>query len=288
MGYLHINNLYKDQTILMFKECYAMEKIHGTSAHITFNEETVKFSSGGVSYEGFKQLFNEELLLTKFKEVIKNNFKVTIYGEAYGGKCQKMRTTYGDDLKFVVFDVKIGDRWLKVPEAEEFVKPFNLEFVDYNKILTKVEFIDKERDLDSTQAIRNGIGEGKKREGVVLRPLDEFVDKYGQRVIIKHKRDDFRETKTVREILSPDKLKVLDEANAIAEEWVTEMRLTHILDKIKNVSMRDTGEIIKNMQDDIEREGEGEIIWTREAKKSVGQRTVYLLKNYFNKALEVK
>ncbi len=29
MGYLHIDNLYKNQTILLFKEAYCMEKIHG-------------------------------------------------------------------------------------------------------------------------------------------------------------------------------------------------------------------------------------------------------------------
>ena len=29
MGYIHIGNLYKDQEILLFKECYALEKIHG-------------------------------------------------------------------------------------------------------------------------------------------------------------------------------------------------------------------------------------------------------------------
>ena len=35
MAYLHIDNLYKNQEILMFKECYALEKIHGTSGTIT-------------------------------------------------------------------------------------------------------------------------------------------------------------------------------------------------------------------------------------------------------------
>jgi intein/homing endonuclease len=29
MGYQHIENLYKNQTIFLFKECYALEKIHG-------------------------------------------------------------------------------------------------------------------------------------------------------------------------------------------------------------------------------------------------------------------
>ena len=32
MGYLHIENLYKAQDILLFRECYALEKVHGTAA----------------------------------------------------------------------------------------------------------------------------------------------------------------------------------------------------------------------------------------------------------------
>ena len=48
MGYLHIDNLYKNQTIMLFKECYAMEKIHGTSAHVGWKFETkqVNFFTG--------------------------------------------------------------------------------------------------------------------------------------------------------------------------------------------------------------------------------------------------
>ncbi len=299
MGYLHINNLYKDQTILMFKECYAMEKIHGTSAHIFLfkhpeheidewgNKEpvsySIKYSSGGEKHERFVSLFDEATLINKFKEIGVDS--LTIYGEAYGGKQQKMSNTYGKELKFVVFDVKINDSWVNVLNAQQLTKQLGLEFVSYNRIFTDLDSINKERDLDSVQAVRNGVGEVKKREGIVLRPLEEFQFRgvNNRRVIAKHKRDDFRETKTEREVLDPSKIKILGDAKTIAEEWVTEMRLTHILDKIKNVSMRNTGEIIKNMQDDVEREGQGEIIWTKEAKKSVGQRTVYLLKNYFNK-----
>ena len=293
MAYKHVNNLYKDQTILMFKECYAMEKIHGTSAHLTFRNEIVEepelvYSSGGEKHETFKQLFNEGFLLTKFKEIIKNKVNVTIYGEAYGGKCQGMRDTYGNELRFVAFEVKIGDRWLNVLEAEEFVKQFSLEFVAYNKISTELEFIDRERDLDSTQAIRNGMGKGKKREGIVLRPLEEFVDKYGQRVVAKHKRDVFKETKTKREVLDPNKLKVLEQSNAIAEEWVTEMRLSHVLDKIENPCMQKMGEIIGAMAEDVKREAKGEIVWSKETQKAINKRTAFLTKQYFQNKLKEK
>ena len=71
MAYLKIPNLYKDQTILMFQECYAMEKIHGTSAHISYkplvehrktDKKHLTFFSGGVKYENFVKLFNEAKL----------------------------------------------------------------------------------------------------------------------------------------------------------------------------------------------------------------------------------
>jgi hypothetical protein len=113
MGYLHIDNLYKDQTILMFKECYALEKIHGTSAHISWNvkDKKVKFFSGGESYERFVSLFDIEFLQKTFAEnFIDSN--VTIYGEAYGGKQQGMSNTYGKELKFIGFEVQVGEYWL--------------------------------------------------------------------------------------------------------------------------------------------------------------------------------
>ena len=36
MAYHHIDNLYRNQDVLLFKEVYALEKIHGTSAHVSF------------------------------------------------------------------------------------------------------------------------------------------------------------------------------------------------------------------------------------------------------------
>ena len=39
MGYMHIDNLYKNVTIMLFKEAYVLEKIHGTSAHITWSND---------------------------------------------------------------------------------------------------------------------------------------------------------------------------------------------------------------------------------------------------------
>lgn len=286
MAYLHIDNLYKNQEILELKECYAMEKIHGTSANISYNNKTLHLFPGGEKYEKFVTLFDQKELKKRVEQL--GVEKITVYGEAYGGKCQGMKDIYGDNLKFVAFEVKIGKNWLSVPQAEEIVKSLGLEFVHYIKIPTTLDAINKEMLADSVQAVRNGMGEGKKREGIVLRPLTEVTKNNGDRIIAKHKNPNFRETKTKREITDPDKLKILKDAQAVAEEWVTIMRLNHVLDKIENPSMEKMKEIIGRMIEDIKREGKGEIVWSKPVGKAIGRRTAKITKEYFQNKLKEK
>jgi len=293
MGYMHIDNLYKNQEILMFHECYAMEKIHGSSAHISFKqnynsngdtlEPQINLFCGRCKKEVFHSLWDKEKLKNKFLETRLD--EVTIYGEGYGGKIQGMSHTYGKELKFIAFDVKIGHTWLNVPKAYEFCKLMGIEFVYYEKISTKLEDLDKARDKFSVQACRNGMGELKIQEGIVLRPLIELKKNNGARIICKHKRDEFMETQKPRNVKDPDKLKILSEAKAVAIEWVTLMRLSHILDKIENVSIEKMGEIIKAMHEDIKREGDKEIIWSKPVERAIGKLTVEMTKEYYNNKL---
>lgn len=205
---------------------------------------------------------------------------VTVYGEAYGGKCQGMSATYGKDLKFCAFEVKIGHSWLDVLKAEVFCKNLNIEFVHYVKISTDLKLIDAERDADSVQAIRNGIGPGKIREGVVLRPLIELIKNNGERIICKHKRDEFRETKSPRVVQDPQKQKILEQADQIVDEYVVLQRLLHVLDKIPDYSIEKTGEVIKLMINDIEIEAKGEIVMNNDARKAISKKTALMYKNY--------
>ena len=284
MSYLHISNLYREQDILLFKECYALEKIHGTSAHITWDGK-ISFSSGGVSHAHFVQLFDEQKLVEVFTQKIGQS-PVVIYGEAYGGSCQKQAWRYGKDLRFVVFEIKIGDLWLSVPQAEDVAKTLGLEFVPYKKISTDLDAINAERDALSEQARRNGVEGDQPREGVVLRPLIELVKNNGERIIAKHKRDEERETTTPREVVDPAMLAILDQASAIASEWVTPMRLTHVLDKLpQGIGIEKTREVILAMIDDVLREAAGEIVDSRKVRAAISQRTAELFKARLKEAL---
>lgn len=295
MGYLHIQNLYRDQTILLFKECYALEKIHGTSAHlswdasrrngVSFDSDGLVFSepaplvffAGGAKHETFVGSFDAQKLSEAFRAL--GHEKVVVFGEAYGGKVQGNSWRYGKVMKFVAFDVKIGDVWLKVPDAEDVVQKLGLEFVHYVRVPATVEALDAERDAPSVQAVRNGIVEPQPREGVVCRPLREMGIGTG-RVICKHKRDEERETRTPRAVVDPEKQKVLDDAESIAFEWVTDRRLDHVLDKLPppRYAMEKIREVIGAMLEDVLREGEGEFVDTPEARKAIQTRAARMYK----------
>lgn len=279
MGYLHIENLYRPeaQTILLFRECYALEKIHGTSAHVAWDGSDVRLFSGGEKPAAFATLFDTAALAVGLAEKFGTN-PATVYGEAYGGKCQGMSHTYGPSLRFVAFDVKVGDLWLDVLNAEAVTKALGLEFVHYARVPTDLPVLDAERDRPSTQAKRNGIAEDKPSEGVVLRPLVEWRMNNGHRVIAKHKRAEFGERKTPQEV-DPSKRVVLEAAEKIAEEWVTEMRLTHVLDKLGNpTDPSATGKVIAAMVEDVTREASGEIVDSKEARKAIGSKAAAMFK----------
>ena len=275
MGYLHIRNLYADQRILLMRQCFALEKIHGTSANVAYNAGVLHLHSGGESAVRFAALLDQEKLIERFQKL--GHEKITIFGEAYGGKQQGMAHRYGKDLRFVAFDVQIGDQWQEVPQAETVAKSLGIEFVSYALCSTDLEALNAQRDAPSEQAKRNGVEGDQPREGVVLRPLIELTDRYGERLISKHKRDEERETATPRKVVDPSQQTVLSNAQAIADEWVTPTRLQHVLDKLpQGIGPEKTREVISAMTEDVLREGAGEIVDSREARQAIGKKAAAL------------
>jgi hypothetical protein len=288
-----------------------LEKIHGSSAHLSWDGTNLSFFSGGEKHEKFILLFNADAIKSKLLEAgIGAGRKATVYGEVYGGKCQGMSKTYGKEMKFVAFDVIIDNMWLDVPNAESFVKTLGLAFVHYVKVSTDLKTLDEQRDAPSVQAIRNGVSmiapngadihypagmavvpygqfgdrlvNPQKREGVVLRPIIELTRNNGSRIVAKHKGDDFRETKTPRPVVDPTKMQVLEDAEKIAEEYVTATRLQHILDKLPGHNIERMRDIISAMIEDVNREGQNEFVPSEAVNKAIGKKTAMSYKTYLN------
>jgi hypothetical protein len=246
------------------------------------------FFSGGEKHEKFVALFDQENLIKVFTTNF-GDMKVKVHGEAYGGKQQGMSHTYGPNLKFIVFDVRVSECWLSVPKAEKVAIDLGLEFVHYTEIPTDLAAIDAERDADSVQAVRNGMGPGKMREGIVLRPPIEVTMNNGERIIVKHKRAEFAERIHVPKVTDPTRLAVMTEAAAIAEEWAVPMRLEHVLQELTHaMGMEHTGEVVKAMVDDIYKEAKGEIVESKEVSAAIGRVTAKLWKQRVSRLPKVE
>jgi hypothetical protein len=281
---MHIDNLYKDQTIFLLRECYALEKLDGTSAMVRWRDGQVWLHSGGSARGHYNTLFDLAALTAAFQRL--GHASVTVKGEAYGGPHVQAHVSarYGDRLRFAAFLVEVGEARLSVPQGHDVVTKLGLEHVHYARIPATAEAADAERDAPSVQSKRNGVEGDKPREGVVLRPLVELRTNDGRYIIAKHKRDEERETATPRPVVDPAKLMVLEDAAAIALEWVTEKRLEHVLSKIEGpLSMRRTSEIVNAMIADVLREGAGELIESKEALRAIGTRTSWLFSVHLRK-----
>lgn len=294
MAYRKIPNLYKDQRILEFKEVYSLEKIHGTSTHISWKDGNLSFYSGGIQpHEDFVALFDTSRLASTLQELGHSN--ITVYGEGYGGKCQKMRDTYGEGYKFCAFEVKIGDYWLDVPNAYDVAhEQLGLDFVAYKRVIADIDVLDEERRAPSIQSQKCGCGE-KLREGIVLRPPFEVTLNNGDRLLAKHKNKEFqeRENQPSPKDIDPDKIERMKESQTIADEWVNEMRLAHVLDQIRsaslvdNLTIEDTGKVIHMMTKDIFTEAESEIEGDEKAiKKAIGSKTAEVYHRWLESTLE--
>lgn len=262
----------------------AMEKIHGTSTHIAYSLKDKKLicHSGGERNSEFIKIFDLSYIETCLNElVVANDWKsIKIHGECYAGKQQQMSATYGNVLKFIVFDVKINNEYfLPLAEAVKITEQLKLEFVPYNIGPCTPEWIESQANMPSVQAQINGCGDDKLREGVVIKPLDEKPMSDGTRAIFKHKNAHFWETKvpgrlTVGQGQSDDKqlnnkltnFKFYEE---IADNWVTEMRGHHVIDKMMHIRsddnkvlvIKDIKEFIEAMVADVKKESIGEIEW---------------------------
>lgn len=297
MGYRKIPNLYRPEIadILEEPELYAMEKIHGTSAHIKYNVDgTLSFSAGGANHQQFVDLFDQPKLLQAFLELAEASQAVrlpvpmkswTVFGEAYGSRINAQTWRYGKQLRFVAFDVLLTsanneEYWFTVPAAHDFITELpGLEFVHYEVVSSKLADLDAARDKPSTQAKRNGIEGDQPTEGVVLRPLIEKPAANFDRMMAKHKRKEERETKT--DFQPGDKVAVYEAAQAIAQEWVTEERLNHVVQKVcldQAPSVRHFQSIVNGMVDDVITEGGQMLVDTHEARKAIGAKAAKLFK----------
>jgi hypothetical protein len=113
-------------------------------------------------------------------------YPITLYGEGFGERIQKVGHKYiPDGVDFTLFDVRVGDVWLKREDVYEVADRLGISRVPVVKVATLHE---------AAVMVRNGIRSAWgdfEAEGVVARPTVELQTRFGRRVIGKLKTKDF-------------------------------------------------------------------------------------------------
>lgn len=164
------------------------EKIDGTNIRITLSNGQMKIDGKtdnaqipAFLYRRLEELFKLEQLQSVFPDG-----EAILYGEGYGAKIQKGGGLYlPDSVDFILFDVRIGDWWLRREDVEDIAAKLNLKIVPVTG-----------RDTLKTaiEVVRTGIPSliaNCPAEGLVLRPEVELKTRRGDRIITKIKTKDF-------------------------------------------------------------------------------------------------
>lgn len=109
-----------------------------------------------------------------------------LYGEGYGAKIQKGGGNYRPDQDFVLFDVKVGDLWLRRESVLDVSTGMNIDIVPVIASGTLAEMIAMAREGFDSQW-----GDFW-AEGIVARPSVDLLTRTGERIITKIKSKDFR------------------------------------------------------------------------------------------------
>lgn len=169
---------------------YFTEKIDGTNIRIHWDGHKVEFAGRTDRAQIPNHLM--DYLITTFgsmeaEEMFEQKFgesDVILFGEGYGAKIQN-GGAYRSDVSFILFDIQIGDTWLKRDCVEDIASAFGIDIVP----IIFVGDIKKAVDFVKTKP-KSTIGTAN-MEGVVGRPVIEMKDRFGKRVIVKIKVCDF-------------------------------------------------------------------------------------------------
>lgn len=311
--YQHLESLTRPemQNIFLQPEVVCTEKIHGTNAR--FGVVGGKLRIGGRNQDhtndvqgdsvmGFVRWVRESGLEEKLIQTFVSSLQtddIIFFGEWHGPGIQK-GINYGLSKQFRVFDIRLNGRYLNWDEVVWWSRSFGLKTVPVlYRGFPKLEIFDKLLDVQSVVGRENGIELGTNlHEGIVIKPTTMVINENtGQWLIAKYKPA--RWSERTSEKTKKDFVPLPGSVQAFVDEFVTDTRLEHVIDHLRDSGVQVTGleqtpDVLKEMNFDILREGKAEVdkltadgaVEWKQVAKLVNNRTLTLLKQYLHKKLE--
>lgn len=209
MKYQKINSIYKREhdTGKFIKDEYSIpefellkdikweftEKVDGTNIRVYWQpqeEQAIRIAGRTDNsqiptflYDRLNQLFTYEKMKCLGTDI--ENY-MCLYGEGYGAKIQGGGGNYkSDGVDFVLFDVKIGNWWLKREDVENIGMQLGVEVVP---------IVGQGTLADGEWLVKKGFNSrwgDFTAEGIIAKPIIELKARNGERIITKIKHRDY-------------------------------------------------------------------------------------------------
>lgn len=164
------------------------EKVDGTNIRIGWDGHKVSYGGRTANAQipakligALDALVTEELFEQQFGET-----PAILFGEGYGAGVQK-GGVYRPDMSFVLFDVRVGDVWLRREDVEDVAKGMGLDIVP---IYVECSIGDAIARVGA--GVPSAWNPDHIAEGLVGVTRAGLCDRQGRRLIVKVKTADFR------------------------------------------------------------------------------------------------
>lgn len=167
------------------------EKVDGTNIRVMWDGQNVRFGGKTDNAQLYARLvtrleerFTPAVMAAQFPG---DDLEVCLYGEGYGAGIQRGGKYLPDNkVDFVLFDVKVGEWWLKRDAAEEIAAHLGIKIVPIVFTGTLAA---------ACELVKGGLHSewgDFEAEGLVLNPAIPLQKRNGERVIAKIKAIDYR------------------------------------------------------------------------------------------------
>lgn len=297
-----------------------VEKVHGANFSIIY-----KCESGEINYARRRDILKQDerfydylnvmkeheecvqSVIENVKKIRKDPEMIVIYGELFGGKYNhkdvpkstikmgavQKEIDYHPEFKFIPFDIKVNKSFLNWDELNNVIKETKFKILeplvkgDYETVANfEVEQqITKIPDLYNLPPIEHNF-----MEGIIIRPVEELYNSRYNRIIIKKKTKKFTEKVKIKKDNKNPQKEIPEHIHKISNElkcYINKNRLISVISKETEVTRKDTGKLIKLLNDDAveDYEKENEAISSKDLKiirKIITPLSLSVVKTYFD------
>ncbi len=157
---------------------YSSVSFHGRTDKAVIPKFLAEYLTKKITIETLESAFEPDILAcTTF----------ILYGEGYGPKIQAVGSKYRDDVGFILFDVRVGDFWLKRDAVKDIAVKLDIPVVPDLGIMNECEIVEYVKSKPMSLCSKTP----QVMEGIVARSSPELYCRDGSQVMFKLKCKEF-------------------------------------------------------------------------------------------------